>query len=84
MNRQPFDVAYTITEFAPRSSDYCLLIPVINEGARILTELGRAQKAGVDKMADIILCDGGSTDGSMKPDTLQLYGVNTLLGKRCV
>ena len=43
MNRQPFDVAYTITEFAPRSSDYCLLIPVINEGARILTELGRAQ-----------------------------------------
>ena len=81
MNRQPFDVAYTITEFAPRSSDYCLLIPVINEGARILTELGRAQKAGVDKMADIILCDGGSTDGSMKPDTLQLYGVNTLLVK---
>lgn len=81
MNRQPFDVAYTITEFAPRSSDYCLLIPVINEGARILTELGRAQKAGVDKMVDIILCDGGSTDGSMKPDTLQLYGVNTLLVK---
>ena len=81
MNRQPFDVAYTITEFAPRSSDYCLLIPVINEGARILTELGRAQKAGVDKMVDIILCDGGSTDGSMKPDTLKLYGVNTLLVK---
>lgn len=77
-----FDVAYTITEFAPRSSDYCLLIPVINEGARILTELGRAQKAGVDKMADIILCDGGSTDGSMKPDTLKLYGVNTLLVKK--
>lgn len=78
----PFDVAYTIDEFAPRSSDYCLLIPVINEGARILTELGRAQKAGVDKMADIILCDGGSTDGSMKPDTLKLYGVNTLLVKK--
>lgn len=57
-----------------QSSDYCLLIPVINEGSRILTELGRAQKAGVDRLVDIVICDGGSTDGSMNPDTLELYG----------
>ena len=80
-NNQNFDVRYTIAEFAPRRSDYCLLIPVINEGARILTELGLAQKAAVDRVVDIILCDGGSTDGSMKPETLKLYGVNTLLIK---
>lgn len=72
---------FRAVEFQARQSDYCLLIPVINEGARILTELGRAQRAGVDKLCDIILCDGGSTDGSMKTDTLQLYGVNTLLTK---
>ena len=72
---------YTVCELAERRADYCLLIPVINEGARILTELGRAQRAGVDKVCDIILCDGGSTDGSMKPETLELYGVNTLLTK---
>ena len=78
---RPFDVEYTIAEFNPRGSDYCLLIPVINEGARILTELGRAQKAGIHRQVDIILCDGGSTDGSMKPETLELYGVNTLLTK---
>lgn len=72
---------YHAAEFAPRSADYCLLIPVINEGARILTELGRAQTAGVDRICDIILCDGGSTDGSMAPDALQLYHVNTLLVK---
>ena len=80
--KQPFDVRYTVAEFAPRSSDYCLLIPVINEGARILTELGRAQKAGVDRAADIILCDGGSTDGSMEPQGLERRGVNTLLTKK--
>ena len=72
---------YRAAEFAPRQSAYCLLIPVINEGARIITELGRAQRAGIDKVCDIILCDGGSTDGSMKPETLELYGVNTLLTK---
>ena len=37
---------FTAAEFAGRRSDYCLLIPVINEGARILTELGRAQTGG--------------------------------------
>ena len=72
---------YTAAEFEGRRSDYCLLIPVINEGARILTELGRAQKAGVDRLCDIVICDGGSTDGSMKQETLQLYHVNTLLTK---
>ena len=72
---------FRAAELEARQSDYCLLIPVINEGARILTELGRAQHAGVDKVCDVVICDGGSTDGSMKLDTLQLYGVNTLLTK---
>ena len=54
------------TAFGEKSSRWCLLIPVINEGERILTELARAQKAGVDALCDIILCDGGSTDGSME------------------
>lgn len=44
---------YTAVEFEGRRHDYCLLIPVINEGARILTELGRAQKAGIDQLCDI-------------------------------
>ncbi len=57
---------YTAAEFEGRRSDYCLLIPVINEGARILTELGRAENAGINKICDIVICDGGSTDGSMK------------------
>ena len=30
---------------------------------------------------DIVICDGGSTDGSMKRETLALYHVNTLLTK---
>ena len=72
---------YTAVEFEGRRHDYCLLIPVINEGARILTELGRAQKAGIDQLCDIVICDGGSTDGSMKREALALYHVNTLLTK---
>lgn len=72
---------YIAAPFAEKSAEYCLLIPIINEGSRIITELGRAQKAGVPAACDVVLCDGGSTDGSMNPETLALYGVNTLLTK---
>ena len=72
---------FTCTEFEGKRAKYCLLIPIINEGDRILKELDRAKAAGVDAMVDIILCDGGSTDGSMEPGGLISRGVNTLLVK---
>ncbi|MCI2046525.1 MAG: glycosyltransferase family 2 protein [Faecalibacterium sp.] len=74
--------AYTVQEFAPHTAAYCLLIPVINEGGRILAELDRARQAEICTQVDVILCDGGSTDGSMSPENLTLRGVNTLLVKR--
>lgn len=54
---------YDCEEFAAKTSEYCLLIPIINEGERIVRELTRAQNAGVDKLVDVVICDGGSTDG---------------------
>ena len=73
--------SYTAQAFAPRRCACCLLIPIINEGQRILAELDRAAAAGIDSQVDIILCDGGSTDGSMAPEGLTARGVNTLLVK---
>lgn len=72
---------YTCSEYASRQSDYCLLIPIINEGGRILTELDRAKKAKVSGIVDIVICDGGSTDGSTAESQLAPHGVNTLLIK---
>ena len=72
---------YGWEDFRPRKSEYCVLIPVINEGERILKELTRAKQSGVSDMADIILCDGGSGDGSMEPDRLKSLGVSALLVK---
>ncbi len=68
--------------FGEKTSDYILLIPIINEGERIKAELARAQAAGIDKLCDIVLCDGGSTDGSTDDATLRASGVNALLVKR--
>ena len=69
-------------EFEEKRSDYCLLIPIINEGERIARELARAQRAGVDRLVDIAVCDGGSTDGCTDEARLRALGVNTLLTKR--
>lgn len=75
---------FEVSEFEPRASKYCLCIPIINEGERIKKELEQAQQHGVDKLVDIIICDGGSTDQSTEEALLKSFGVNTLLTKRDV
>ena len=67
-------------EFREKESAYCLLIPIINEGQRIIHELERAQAAGIDRICDIIICDGGSTDGTTGK-LLAEHGINTMLTK---
>ena len=70
------------TEISEKKTKYCLCIPIINESDRIHKQLERAQKHGIDKLVDIIICDGDSTDGSTDIAKLESLGVNTLLVKK--
>ncbi len=63
----------------PRRHDHALVIPVLNEGDRIRGQLARIH--ALAPAADVILADGGSTDGALSPDVLEATGVNTLLVK---
>jgi dolichol-phosphate mannosyltransferase len=65
--------------FFPKSNDYCVCIPVINEGDRIQKQL--MGMANIAKMADIIICDGGSSDGSLNDKLLKNTNVRALLIK---
>lgn len=80
--RQPGVPEYESFEIAPRRTRYCVLIPVINEGARLLRELDRAAAVGVPDLCDVVICDGGSTDGSTELSGLAARGVGALLVKR--
>lgn len=73
---------FECVEYRRREKDYVVLIPIINEGHRILKELYRAQKHNISDFADIVLCDGGSTDGCTDEMKLQKLRVNTLLIKQ--
>ncbi len=73
---------FECTEYAAKWKDYVVLIPIINEGERIIRELKRAYKNNIADYADIVICDGGSTDGCTEESALRKLRVNTLLVKR--
>lgn len=60
---------------------WCVVIPVINEGSRIKSLLSRMQEHKISKLADIVIVDGGSTDGSLELGTLKGLDVSGLLVK---
>ncbi len=64
-----------------REHPWSVVIPVINEGERIKRLLTRMSALEIESFADIIIIDGGSTDGSLGLDSLQMNGVRGLLLK---
>lgn len=81
VEKRPGIPRYIRNEYSPKTKDYVLLIPIINEGERIINELNRAKNAGISSYVDIVICDGGSTDDSTDEAKLKMYEVNTLLIK---
>jgi glycosyltransferase involved in cell wall biosynthesis len=65
----------------PRRTEHCIVIPVINEGEKIRRQLKRMHELGLPGRADILVADGGSTDGSLAPEFLASVGVRALLVK---
>jgi glycosyltransferase involved in cell wall biosynthesis len=70
----------TRLELREKRSTHCVVVPVINEGERIRRQLGKMR--GVAEQIDLIIADGGSTDGSLETDLLRAAGVRALLTKR--
>lgn len=64
-----------------RQHPWCVVIPVINEGERINLLLAKMAALEIESLADIIIVDGGSSDGSLSLESLQEKGVRGLLLK---
>lgn len=71
---------YVTSELAPKQSKYCVCIFVINEGKKIRTQLERMVE--ISKNIDVIIADGGSTDGALELEFLKSVYVRTLLTKQ--
>jgi glycosyltransferase involved in cell wall biosynthesis len=71
---------YEVHALRGRRTKYCLCVFVINEGQRIRRQLAR-MKPWSSKV-DVILADGGSSDGSLELGYLGEQGVRALLVKK--
>ena len=63
---------FSCKEYREKKNKYCLCIPIINEKDNIRLELVRARMHKVHCLVDIIICDGGSTDGGTDEDRAYL------------
>ncbi len=84
--RRKFPPDWEVPEFRiefwdGKTNDYCVVVPVINEGDRIRDFVHRLKEANVDTIADIIIVDGGSADGSLVQNELRTHSVRGLLTK---
>lgn len=70
---------YKVLFSEPEKNDYAVVIPVINEGTRIISLLNRMKELDIGSRFDIVIVDGGSTDGSLTD--LKSLSVNSLLLK---
>jgi dolichol-phosphate mannosyltransferase len=69
--------AHEVTEFFPKRTRYCFIPVVYNEGSRFTRQLERMKANAA--LADIIVADRRSADGSTDPEFLKSSGVRTLL-----
>ncbi len=72
---------YELPLWLGRQRNWCVVIPVINEGERIRHLLERMAIMALDHLADIIIVDGGSQDGSLNSALLSKTRVRGLLVK---
>lgn len=63
-----------------KSTKYCVIVPVINEGERIQIQLQKMKNISED--IDIVIADGGSTDGSLELEFLKSCNVRAILVKK--
>ena len=78
--RRPGVPAHDRFVFADKSHKYAIAVFCINEGERIRAQLGRM--APLADVADIIVADGGSTDGSLERGSLGAFRLRALLVKK--
>ena len=69
--------AHTIVEFSRKATAYCVIVIVYNEGERFIRQLGEmAQRAD---LADIVVAERRTADGSTSPEWLRSCKVRALL-----
>ena len=79
-----FDAGWQVPEFQvnferPRRTKYAVAVFVLNEGEKIRNQLQRMRS--LTHVADVLVADGGSSDGSLTSELMEESDATTLLVK---
>jgi dolichol-phosphate mannosyltransferase len=72
---------YKSTKTSGKSAEYLVVVPVINEGNRLHNLLKKISLLSLRYEFDLLVSDGGSTDGSVGFSHLKMLGVDVLIEK---
>ena len=72
---------FEVLHWSGKQQNYCVVIPVINEGKRIINLINRIADLEINKISDVIIVDGGSSDNSLVIERIKSFGVKGLLLK---
>lgn len=70
---------YELTQLKEKKNKYLICIPVLNEGKKFFNQLKKMKQLNVSSVADLIICDGGSTDGCADIEKLKKFDVTALV-----
>lgn len=70
---------FRVDELKPKGGRYLIVVFVINEGEKIRRQLAAMSDLATD--FDLVVADGGSSDGSLDLDSLYRWNVRALLTK---
>jgi len=70
---------YRVDELGPKTRRYCFVAFVIDEGEKIRRQI--PQMTAFADLVDVVIADGGSSDGSLDLPFLRANGVRALLTK---
>lgn len=65
--------------FFEKKNKYALLISVINEGERFISQVNKMKYSNIFNICDVYICDGRSKDNSSNPDFIKGYGCKGLI-----
>ncbi len=71
---------FEVQDFMPKSNKYCICIFVLNEMNRLQNQLQKMNL--ISDKVDIILADGGSSDGCVNESITKKFGVRATLVKK--
>lgn len=60
--------------FSPKRTRYALLVPVLNEGQRFISQMEKMKASGIFTLCDVFICDGASCDSSANANFVKNYG----------